>query len=257
MKVTLVAQTQLAWPDNHNTPLDKLFKSIGWRPKFWGTKSEKDKHPDALAEFAGRACYQSWSRPNPKTATNEGYMKHILEVGHESVLEHASATFYVEGVSRALTHELIRHRHLSYSELSQRFVNVEDADIVPPPAIDESWDDRIVWNSFGEYTKVGKEFTEANRAARRTYATLVSFLTEKGLPRKQAREAARAVLPNATETKIVVTGNMRAWRDMLKKRYHVAADAEIREFAGEILRQLREIAPNTFQDIPEEPFSYE
>ena len=85
----------------------------------WSTDADGG---EALAEFAGRACYQSWSKPNPRTATNAGYLRHILEVGHLSVLEHGSVTFYLTGVSRSLTHELIRHRHFSYSQLSQRYV---------------------------------------------------------------------------------------------------------------------------------------
>ena len=90
---------------------------------------------EALAEFAGRACYQSWSKPNPRTATNAGYLRHILEVGHLSVLEHGSVTFYLTGVSRSLTHELIRHRHFSYSQLSQRYVPERDAAMVEPDVI--------------------------------------------------------------------------------------------------------------------------
>jgi thymidylate synthase (FAD) len=78
-----------------------------------------------------------------------------------------------------------------------------------------------------------------------------------GLSRKRARQAARAVLPNMTETRIVVTGNLRAWRDMLRQRYHVAADEEIREIATELLAQLRLVAPNTFQDFPDKPFGTE
>ena len=89
----------------------------------------------ALAEFAGRACYQSWAKPNPRTATNAGYLRHILEVGHLSVLEHGSVTFYLTGVSRSLTHELIRHRHFSYSQLSQRYVPERDAGMVEPDVI--------------------------------------------------------------------------------------------------------------------------
>src|SRR5690349_25154612 len=89
----------------------------------------------ALAEFAGRACYQSWSKPNPATATNAGYLRHILEVGHLSVLEHGSVSFYLTGVSRSLTHELIRHRHFSYSQLSQRSVPERDAAMVEPEVI--------------------------------------------------------------------------------------------------------------------------
>src|ERR1700754_537372 len=89
----------------------------------------------ALAEFAGRACYQSWKKPNPATATNAGYLKHILEVGHLSVIEHANATFYITGVSRSLTHELIRHRHFSFSQLSQRYVPAGEAVMVEPAVI--------------------------------------------------------------------------------------------------------------------------
>src|ERR1700742_4526442 len=89
----------------------------------------------ALAEVAGRACYQSWKKPNPATATSAGYLRHILEVGHLSVLEHGTVTFYLTGISRSLTHELIRHRHFSYSQLSQRYVPEGDAEIVEPPVI--------------------------------------------------------------------------------------------------------------------------
>lgn len=204
---------------------------------------------DTLAEFAGRNCYQAWERKNPKTQTNEGYLANILKQGHESVLEHASATFFVEGVSRSLTHELIRHRHLSFSELSQRYVNVEDAPMVTPPALAGDYD--------GPDAVVAPYWANAHIHMEEAYRRTVDFLIEEGFNRKQAREAARAVMPNATETKIVVSGNMRAWRDVIKKRFHVAADAEIREFATEVLRQLREIAPNTFQDIPETPYGME
>src|SRR5690606_16785547 len=154
----------------------------------------------------------------------------IVAQGHHSVLEHASATFYIEGVSRALTHELIRHRHLSSSELSQRFVNVVDAEAVYPPAV------------RGDPVLVA-HVANGFRAARQAYDGNNNLLTTAGFPRKQAREAARAVMPNATETKIVVTGNHRAWRDAIGKRWHVAADREICELFGEILRQLREVAP--------------
>ncbi|MCW2622420.1 MAG: thyX, partial [Frankiales bacterium] len=85
----------------------------------WETDAEGGQ---ALVEFAGRACYQSWDKPVPRTATNAGYLRHVLEVGHLSVLEHSTVTFYVTGISRSLTHELIRHRHFSYSELSPRHV---------------------------------------------------------------------------------------------------------------------------------------
>ncbi|MFJ9671110.1 FAD-dependent thymidylate synthase [Streptomyces sp. NPDC101221] len=195
---------------------------------------------DALAEFAGRLCYKSFNRPNPETADNAGYLRNILAQGHYSVLEHASATFLVRGVSRALLTELTRHRHLSFSVVSQRYVRYDRTQPVIPPALEGTEGEAIV--------------TRAYDKALNTYAALVHQLTESGLPRKQAREAARCVLPNAAPVDMVVTGNLRAWRDTLGKRWHVAADKEIREFAGAILANLRVIAPNSVQDIPAEPY---
>lgn len=188
---------------------------------------------DALVEFAGRACYQSWSKPNPATATNEGYLRHILEVKHMSVLEHASATFYVTGVSRSLTHELVRHRHLSFSQLSQRYVDESDAEYVYPPALE-----------FVEREYLGGALV----GLRSVYRNLVESLIKRGLTRKQARQAARCVLPNATETKIVVTGNLRAWRHFVNLRATAAADVEIRALAVAILRELRNAVPHAFAD---------
>ena len=210
--------------------------------------SEVDE-ADELAEVAGRLCYQSWDRPNPKTATNKGYLANIIRQGHESVLEHASVTFYVEGVSRALLAELTRHRHLSFSVVSQRYVDAAQLDRVWPPILrelDSETRDQIA-------DRIAVQYDENLRA----YSEIVEILMAKGYKRKEAREAARAVLPNATESPMVVTGNLRAWRDVLKKRHHVAADKEIQQFAGEVLRHLRKIAPNSVQDIPNKPYGSE
>jgi thymidylate synthase (FAD) len=206
----------------------------------WSTDADGGQ---ALAEFAGRACYQSWSKPNPATATNAGYLKHILEVGHLSVLEHGTVTFYFSGVSRSFTHELIRHRHFSYSQLSQRYVPGRDAAMVEPDVIAQD-------------PELHKTFTEAAEAAVKAYDDLLKGLEAKfaELPqatarRKQARQAARSVLPNATETRIVVTGNYRAWRHFVTMRASEQADVEIREIAVACLRELQRIAPNVFADF--------
>lgn len=201
---------------------------------------------DNLGEFAGRSCYQAWECQNPATAENPGYMNNIIEQGHFSVLEHGSVTFYIEGVSRSLTHELIRHRHLSYSELSQRYVDIEDLPIIVPPAI------RDIVGERGDAMIEVLDKMQTN--SRNAYRYLVRMLRMNGLKRKEARQAARAVMANMVETRIVVTGNMRAWRDMLYKRHHIAADAEIQELASKVLGHLRYIAPNSVQDISEEPF---
>ncbi|WP_326560324.1 FAD-dependent thymidylate synthase [Micromonospora sp. NBC_01796] len=206
----------------------------------WSTDADGGQ---ALAEFAGRACYQSWKKPNPATATNAGYLAHILEVGHLSVLEHGSVTFYFTGVSRSFTHELIRHRHFSYSQLSQRYVPERDAAVVEPAVIAED-------------AELHKRFVEATEASVRAYNELLEGLeqrfadvTNPTLRRKQARQAARAVLPNATETRIVVSGNYRAWRHFVSMRATEHADVEIRELAVECLRQLQQVAPNVFADF--------
>lgn len=197
----------------------------------------------ALAEFAGRACYQSWTKPNPRTATNAGYLAHILEVGHLSVLEHGSVTVYLTGISRSLTHELIRHRHFSYSQLSQRYVPERDAAFVEPEVI-------------GSDPELHEKFMAASDAALAAYTELLEGLEKKfadvenaTLRRKQARQAARAVLPNATETRIVVTGNYRAWRHFIAMRASEHADVEIRELAIACLRQLQQVAGNVFADF--------
>jgi thymidylate synthase (FAD) len=197
----------------------------------------------ALAEFAGRACYQSWAKPNPSTATNAGYLRHILEVGHLSVLEHGSVSFYLTGMSRSLTHELIRHRHFSYSQLSQRYVPERNAAMVEPEVIASD-------------PELHAQFVAAAEASLRVYTELLEGLEKKfadvpnaTLRRKQARQAARAVLPNATETRIVVTGNYRAWRHFIAMRASEHADVEIRALAVACLRELQRVAANVFADF--------
>lgn len=205
----------------------------------WETDAEGGQ---ALAEFAGRACYQSWDKPNPATASNAGYLEHILQVGHLSVLEHASATLYLTGVSRSMTHELIRHRHFSYSQLSQRNVPAE-ATFVEPVVIAED-------------PTLHEKFVAATSASQQAYAEILQGLQEKfanvdnsTLLSKQARQAARAVLPNAVETRIVVTGNYRAWRHFIGMRASEHADVEIRALAVACLRRLSAVAPHVFADF--------
>ena len=197
----------------------------------------------ALAEFAGRACYQSWSKPIPATATNAGYLDHILQVGHLSVLEHSTATFYITGMSRSVTHELIRHRHFSFSQLSQRYLPATGPEVVEPAVIAA---DPVLHDIF----------TAAAAQSAEAYSALLTALEERAatapdgtLARKQARQAARAVLPNATSTAIVVTGNYRAWRHFIGMRATEAADVDIRGLAVALLVQLQALAPNVFADF--------
>lgn len=203
---------------------------------------------DGLSEFAGRLCYQSWSRPNPATATNKGYLENIINQGHFSVLEHANATFYVTGVSRSLLAEITRHRHLSFSVISQRYVRMHEFDVVIHPLLLREWNTQIQLPD-GETTTIGKAFNDATGAAFRAYDLLADKLMQLGYPRKKAMEAAREVLPNATGVDMVVTGNLRAWRDVISRRIDPAADAQIQQFARLVLARLKALAPNAFQDF--------
>lgn len=242
MQVTLIARTEF-----HTLPQSAVDAGYQWHHYDNYVPSESDA--DELAEFAGRACYESWTRPNPKTATSEGYLSHILDVGHYSVLAHASVSFYIEDVSRALTLELVRSRFLAFSQKSQRYVKEDNAEMVMPPAL------RAMQGLAGEFAR--ERFIEATDQAVVAYQALAKSLKDSGLTHKEAREAARSVLPNATATSLVVSGNHRAFRDFIQQRWSVHADAEIRELAGELLVQLREVAPNTYQDIPKEPYGNE
>lgn len=235
-RVTMIAQTV---PSSATGILDEAVAASEWLyPQPGSSKAEY------ITEFAGRACYQSFDRPNPATAKTEDYIQRTLfDQGHWSIAEHSSVTFYITGVSRAFTHELIRHRHLSYSQLSQRFVDESDLSLVTPPALEELYD-----KDFG----VTSDFDYATEATQESYQSLVKNLLSRGLSRKQAREAARSVLPNATETKIVVTGNLRAWHEFCERRMQPDADAEMQKVAGMIYEALRDYAPTIFPEIQEE-----
>ena len=197
---------------------------------------------ERLAEFAGRLCYMS--QKNPANRATREYLENIKKQGHGSVLEHANYSLLLEGVSRSLTHELVRHRAgFAYSQLSQRYVDESEANFVMPPAI---IGDEALENSWKEQMET----------AQKTYVALVeqlmtryAWVGDKIHRRKMAREAARGVLPNSTETKIVVTGNARAWRTMLELRSSEGAEFEIRRCAIAIIRILALEAPGFFSDF--------
>lgn len=197
---------------------------------------------ELLSEFAGRICYMS--QANPAQRTTGEYLGNILKQGHGSIMEHSVAVFLLEGISRSCTHELVRHRAgCSYSQLSQRYVDESACEFVVPPAIIRHPDLLNPW-------------VETMRAAQRDYIATSNALFEKYAHiedrvhrRKTAREAARSVLPNATETKIVMGANLRAWRTVLELRCGEGAEQEIRRLALLILKQLKEVAPNVFEDF--------
>jgi len=203
-----------------------------------------DTDGDIIPEIAGRICYMSFG----KGRSHDEYIKHIISVGHESVFEHSYYNFMISGISRSLTHELVRHRiGVSYSQLSQRYVDESDTAFVVPPGINDlqttNPDLYYKWVRFMHETR---EF----------YAELVDGLAEnykdiedKTEKRKKARQAARSVLPNATETKIYFGANIRSLRHIILMRAHPAADLEIRNLFVEIFRIMQNVAPSCFSDM--------
>jgi thymidylate synthase (FAD) len=204
----------------------------------WETDTEIGA--EQLCEVAGRLCYMSFGKGRK---SHQEYISHILEVGHGSVLEHAAWNFIFTGVSRSFTHELVRHRAgFSYSQLSQRYVDESEADYVEPDVIAADPQLHQIW----------LQAVEASHAA---YVKLVDKLAEthaaypdKTMRRKLARQAARSVLPNATETKIFVTANARALRHFIELRCNEFADVEIRKVAGQVLTIMQKEAPSIFSD---------
>ncbi len=197
---------------------------------------------ERLAEFAGRLCYMS--QRNPAGRSTREYLENIKKQGHGSVLEHASYTLLLEGVSRSLTHELVRHRAgFAYSQLSQRYVDESDACFVMPPAMIGDDALELAWRTQIDSAQ------DSYTALVSTLMSRYSWVDDKVHRRKMAREAGRGVLPNSTETKIVVTGNARAWRTMLELRSSEAAELEIRRVAVMVLRILAAEAPAFFSDF--------
>jgi thymidylate synthase (FAD) len=197
---------------------------------------------ERLAEFAGRICYMS--QHNPANRTTAEYLENIKKQGHGSVLEHAVYVLLIEGISRSCSHELVRHRAgFGFSQLSQRYVDEAQAAFVIPPAVLGDAALEAEWE---------RQMADAQAAYVRAVAALMDrygWIADKGHRRKMAREAARSVLPNATEVKIVVSANARAWRTMLELRCSEGAELEIRRMAIACLRVLQREAPALFADF--------
>jgi thymidylate synthase (FAD) len=197
---------------------------------------------ERLAEFAGRICYMS--QKNPASRSTAVYLENIKKQGHGSVLEHAVYVLLIEGISRSCSHELVRHRAgFGFSQLSQRYVDESHAAFVMPPAIqgdaalEEAWTQQMVTAQASYIAAVEQLMKRYDSVADKVHR------------RKMAREAARSVLPNGTETKIVVSANARAWRTMLELRCGEGAEQEIRRMAVAALRVLQAEAPAFFSDF--------
>ncbi|MEJ5310638.1 MAG: FAD-dependent thymidylate synthase [Anaerolineae bacterium] len=179
--------------------------------------------PEELLEHAGRVCYRSESRGDPAK-----FLRARLREGHESLIEHASATFEISGISRTCSHQLVRHRIASYSQESQRYVDMSDPALVIPDAIAEDPRARAAWEGFVENVK-----------------TTYQELRELGI----LKEDARFVLPNAAATRIIVTMNFRELLHFFRLRITPEAQWEIRRMAIEMLELLTPHAPAIFGEL--------
>lgn len=209
-------------------------------------RTEKSTESEQIVEVAGRVCYMSFGKAQ-SSRTNAEYIQNLIEMGHESVLEHVSWTFVITGVSRGFSHQLVRHRvGISFSQLSQQYHDEREANFVEPSLIRLSEEAHSAWETAVQTTK-------------RAYIELMQFLqTEKkestDLFQKKERlrairTAARSILPNATETTIVVTANARALRTFLKLRGAIIGDEEMRIVSAGLLGHLTVEAPALFADF--------
>ncbi len=216
----------------------------------WETDSEVAG--EVLTETAGRVCYMSFAKPRP--GGNAAYLQHIKEVGHGSVLEHAVWNLLITGVSRSLTHELVRHRAgFGYSQLSQRYVDESVAEYVEPDIIASDPELHAIWleavkHSHAAYIKLAEALNAKLVDPQAATAAMLPPNSDRTTRRKAARQAARSVLPNATETKIFVTANARALRHFLEMRGSSYAEPEIRKLATAVLDVLQKDSPNLFGD---------
>lgn len=184
--------------------------------------------PDAekLIETAGRISHLSYDKQTEDSYKE--FIKRIIKLGHFSILEHAYATFKISGISRACSHQLVRHRICSITQQSQRYV-------------DESNFEYIIPDSVRNNLKAYELFTDFVNKAKSVYIELLKLGIKK--------EDVRYVLPNATTTQIIMTANFREWRHIIELRGNINSQWEIRRIMIEILKILKSYAPNCFEDF--------
>jgi len=228
-----------------DTPLANLWRDVS--------------EPDAIErmiEFGGRHCYRAWDKGRDRA----DYIANIIDMEHGSVLEHSTINWAVQGVSRSLSLELARHRvGIALSQESQRYVDASDIEFVVPPI--------VAYLAGGQFASAGGnnadvivEFLRHNLVALSTYKALQEMIVDEvkrktsnvkslTMIKKRANEAARAHLPNCTETRFLWTTNMRLLRHFLWLRGGSGADLEIRRLAVELLDVAQQKAPSVFNDM--------
>ncbi|RMG67201.1 MAG: FAD-dependent thymidylate synthase [Nitrospirae bacterium] len=195
--------------------------------------------PEETVAMAAKLCYSPSDIESLKEKIakkdQKQFVKRLMAMGHMSPVEHPSFTFAIEGISRACSHQLVRHRIASYSQQSQRYVSEEAGfDYVIPPSIKEDPELMEYYNDFMQ-------------RAQEAYNFIVKRLNERGLKGESANQDARFVLPNACETKIIVTMNARELLHFFRQRCCLRAQWEIRAMAEEMLKLVKRVAPVIFE----------
>lgn len=196
--------------------------------------------PEETVAAAAKLCYSASDVDSIRETVQEKeqrpFIEKLVDMGHLSPIEHASFTFAVEGISRACSHQLVRHRLASYSQQSQRYVGMEEGfGYIVPPSIEA---DPVLRERFGFFMEGIQEF----------YNELVEAMKARGIEGESAYEDARFVLPNAAETKIIVTMNARELLHFFTQRCCRRAQWEIRAMAARMLKLARQAAPAIFKD---------
>lgn len=200
---------------------------------------------EKLIASAAKLCYSPVGigeiEENLTEEETERFLNHLMKLGHSSPLEHISFTFAVEGVSRTLTHQLVRHRLASYSQQSQRYVKVEELEYITPPSILENEEAKEIYDNL--MTEISKAYTKMTELLEKDKEDLKDSQKEKA-----SIEDARYILPNGTETKIIFTMNARSLLHFISLRTCQRAQWEIREMATRCLVLAKEIYPTLFKN---------
>lgn len=222
------------------------FNSFLQMQKMTWNRSPEATHSDEVVEVAGRICYMSFGK-NQSPRNNREYIKRLVQMGHESVLEHVNWTFLITGVSRAFTHQLVRHRAgFSFSQLSQQYHDETEAEFIVPSLLEKSTKSYDAWRRAMRLAQ--KSYREILNTLNKVQPSCTGELVAKEI-RRAIHSAARSVLPSATESKIVVTANARAFRHFLSIRGSIPGDEEMRSVGSALLRHLQDDAPSLFFDF--------
>jgi thymidylate synthase (FAD) len=207
-------------------------------------------NPEETVAMAAKLCYSPSDitalREKIETKDQKAFVEKLMKMGHMSPIEHASFTFAIEGISRACSHQLVRHRLASYSQQSQRYVSERSKLKTQNSKLEETFD-YIIPPLIKEDTITRQIFEKFMLEAQRTYDLLIERLAEKGIVGEAANQDARFVLPNAAETKIIVTMNARELLHFFRQRCCYRAQWEIRQMAEEMLKLVNKVAPTIFK----------